>query len=120
MPTILAIDDGRIGLIARKKVLESAGYQVLAASGGIQGLRLLEDHAVDLVLMDCQLPESGSQLRRRMKACKPKVLIVILSGITELPEDMSDADLFLSKLEHPTAILDKIADLLRCPNAKAA
>ena len=120
MSTILAIDDSGIGLTARKRLLESAGYKVLAASDGVQGLRLFEDHAVDLVLMDYYLPEGGTQLRRRMKACKPHVLIVILSGITELPEDLSNVDLFLSKLEHPTAILEKIANLLCFPSREAA
>jgi len=106
--------------MARKKLLESAGYKVLAAADGLQGLRLFEEHSVDLVLMDYHLPEGGSQLRRRMKSCKPHVPIVILSGIAELPDDMSNTDLFLSKLEHPTVILEKIADLLNPPAQKAA
>lgn len=120
MPTILAIDDGRIGLAARQKLLESAGYAVLAASDAAQGLRLFEDHEVDLFLMDYHLPEGGSQLRRRMKARRPHLPIVILSGITELPEDMSNVDVFLSKLDHPIAILARIAELLGFPSIRAA
>jgi CheY-like chemotaxis protein len=120
VPTILAIDDGRIGLKARQKLLESAGYTVLAASDAVQGGRLFEDYAVDLVLMDYYLPEGGSQLRRRMKARRPQVPIVILSGIPELPEDMSNVDVFLSKLDPPTAILQRIAELLRFPSRRAA
>lgn len=120
VPTILAIDDGRIGLAARQKLLESAGYTVLAAADAVQGLRLFEDYPVDLVLMDYYLPEGGSQFRWRMKARRPRVPIIILSGLTELPEDMSNVDLFLSKLDHPTAILKKIAELLGCPNRRIA
>lgn len=120
MPTILAIDDGQIGLTVRKKLLESAGYTVLAASDAAQGRRLFENYAVDLVLMDYYLPEDGSQLRQHMKARRPHVPIVILSGIPELPEDMSSVDLFLSKLDDPTAILEKIAELLGFPSRRVA
>lgn len=64
VPTILAIDDGRIGLAARQKLLESAGYTVLAASDAAQGLRLFEDHEVDLVLMDDRKPGQDPILQR--------------------------------------------------------
>jgi len=38
-------------------VLRDLGVQVLTADGGEQALNLLEHEAIDLVLMDCHMPE---------------------------------------------------------------
>ncbi len=120
MPTILTIDDNLIALSVRKKLLEHAGYSVLTASEAQDGLRLFESQVVDMVLMDFYVPGAGSEIRQRMKAIRPRTPIVILSGAIELPEDMSNVDLFLSKLERTETILAKIAELLPKPRPRAA
>jgi CheY-like chemotaxis protein len=120
VPTILAIDDSVIGLTARTKLLERSGYSVLSATDGKKALSLFESQAVDLVLMDYYIPGGGHALRQRMKAARPQTPIVILSGAIEVPEDLSNVDLFLSKLERPQTILAKIAELLPDPQQKAA
>lgn len=120
MATILAIDDDLIALTARKKLLERAAYSVLATSDCSEGLRLLESRPVDLVLMDYYMPGCGGEIRTRMKAARPQTPLVILSGAIELPEDMSNIDLFLSKLDGPKALLARIAELLHSREQKAA
>ncbi len=120
MSTILTIDDNRIALSVRKQLLEHAGYSVLTASEAEDGLRLFESRVVDLVLMDFYMPGGGNEVRQRMKAIRPQTPIVILSGATELPDDMSNVDLFLSKLEGPQTILTKIAEFLPKPQQKVA
>src|SRR5260370_17634231 len=44
--TILCIDDHWNGLIGRKMLLESNGYQVLEATGGDAGLKVFPPHSV--------------------------------------------------------------------------
>ena len=120
MATILNIDDIVIALTVRKKLLEHSGYSVLIATEAQHGLRLFVSEVVDLVLMDYYIPGAGSDARQKMKAIRPQTPIVILSGAIEPPEDLSNVDLFLSKLERPETILTAIAELLPKPQPKVA
>jgi CheY-like chemotaxis protein len=53
---VLCIDDDKATLHARKLVLEAAGYDVVTASSGRIGLRLLERHPVQVVILDYRMP----------------------------------------------------------------
>jgi DNA-binding response OmpR family regulator len=118
--TILAIDDNSVALFARKKVLEWAGYSVLTAPDPSEAWRMFSENRVDLVLMDYYLPGGSGELRRQMKAARPGLPIVVLSGAIDVPGDLRHTDLFLSKLEAPEAILTKIAQVLQAGNRRAA
>ena len=119
MQTILLIDS-IIALTARKKLLERVGYVVLTATDGERAWAIFHSQPVDLILMDHYVPGCSSEIRQRMKAARPRAPLVILSGAIELPEDMSNVDLFLSKLDGPETLLAKIAELLQSPHRQAA
>lgn len=53
---ILVIEDNALNLKLVRDVLEFAGYQVIAAQSGEEGLRVARAEPPDLVLMDLQLP----------------------------------------------------------------
>jgi CheY-like chemotaxis protein len=57
MATILLIDDDESDRMALQVVLEAAGHRVLSAAGEREGLRLMHDHVVDLVLVDLVMPD---------------------------------------------------------------
>jgi len=61
---VLCIDDDKKALHARKPVLETAGYNVLTASSGRIGLRLLERHPVQLVILDYRMPDMNGGVPR--------------------------------------------------------
>ncbi len=68
LKTILCIDDHWNGLIGRKMFLENNGYEVLQASGGDEGLKLFQSHAVDAVVLDYQMPGmKGDVVAKKMK-----------------------------------------------------
>ena len=70
--TVLCVDDEKIGLRVRKILLESHGFKVLTASSGAQGLALLENHHVDLVVLDYYMPGlNGGQVAPRFAAAAP-------------------------------------------------
>jgi len=78
---VLCIDDDKKALHARKPVLETAGYNVLTASSGRIGLRLLERHPVQLVILDYRMPDmNGGAVAREIRRTHPHVPIVMLSG----------------------------------------
>jgi CheY-like chemotaxis protein len=112
--TILCIDDHWNGLIGRKLLLESNGYNVLEATGGDEGLRLFLSHVVDAVVLDYQMPGmNGDAVAAKMKRAKSHVPIMLLSAFETLPnKKLAAVDTFLSKSQPPTILLSTLQDLL--------
>jgi CheY-like chemotaxis protein len=107
------VDDEPNSLILRKLVLEKAGYQVLTASSANQALEVLSSSRIDLVLSDQLMPGgTGTELARQVKTRFPGLPIILLSGVNEIPPDADSADLFMSKVEGPAAMCDKISAVL--------
>jgi len=52
MATILLIDHDESERVALQVALEAAGHHVLSAANGREGLSLMHDQVVDLILMD--------------------------------------------------------------------
>lgn len=111
---IMCVDDENIPLLLRTRVLEKAGFRVTPVSSASEALNLLETKPVNLVLTDLLMPGmSGAEFAREIKARRPDLPVVIVSGVTELPPDASWADLFISKLEGPTVLSDKLWEILK-------
>jgi len=112
-PLVLCIDDADVALRVRKLLLTNAGYAVLTAPSGEEGLEVFKQHPVELVIADHFLSDkTGAEIAREMKEVKPQVPILIVSAASEEPAGMEFADGFLSKGEGPDALLEKIAGLL--------
>lgn len=112
-PVILCVDDEENPLILRKLVLQKSGFEVLTAASGKEALELLRTHKVDLVLSDQLMPgTTGTQLAEKVKAAHPRLPVVIVSGVNEIPEDAGNADLFISKLEGPVLLSQRISEVL--------
>jgi CheY-like chemotaxis protein len=84
--TILVIDDDEsVGELA-EAVLERVGYDVLLASGGREGLEILEKNKkrIALVVLDLAMPDmSGEVVLRRIRRSFPDLPVVISSGYAE-------------------------------------
>ncbi|MCC7261401.1 MAG: GAF domain-containing protein [Candidatus Latescibacteria bacterium] len=81
--TLLVIDDESFIRKALASTLGKAGYTVLEARDGTEGLALFEQHHghLDLVLLDLSMPGlSGREVLRRLKEQDPRVPVVICSG----------------------------------------
>lgn len=67
--SILLIEDDETVRGALKRVLEGEGYRVLAAADGTQLASVLDDHPIDLIMLDVGLPWiNGFELAEMMKA----------------------------------------------------
>ncbi|MGZ8398502.1 MAG: response regulator [Gemmatimonadales bacterium] len=79
--TILVVEDEEAVRTLARRTLEEAGYEVLEAANGHAGLELMLTAPVDLVLCDVILPEmNGPELGRRMRAARPDVPVLYMSG----------------------------------------
>lgn len=110
---VLCVDDETTPLILRKLVLERAEFRVLTASSGHQALEILNESPVDMVVCDHLMPDiTGAALAARVKARWPQLPFLLLSGVNEIPPGAEVADAFMSKLDGPDAMVDKVRSLL--------
>ena len=66
---ILVVEDNERNLKLVRDVLRFAGYEVLSARSGEQGVALARERVPDLVLMDLQLPAmDGTEALRILRA----------------------------------------------------
>ena len=79
---VLCVENHPEYLGALKSVLETAGYEVMAATNGDQALRLVTTLDVDAVLLEYDLPDAaGTAVRAEMKRIKPGVPVLLFAGI---------------------------------------
>lgn len=118
MKTLLVIDDDEAILGSYGLALEHAGYRVLTAADGNQGVELARRHLPDLILCDINMPGmDGRNVLRTLRAdaAAGATQIVLMTGNTQAlstREAMAlGADDFLTK---PFGVVQ----LLRCVEAR--
>jgi DNA-binding response OmpR family regulator len=110
--TILCIDDNSDVLQAEKAILERAGFAVLLASSGAEGLHLAKNHAVDLVVLDWEMPGiTGPEAAWLLRATQPTLPIIMVSGTDHSESSKGIADCFVQK-NHLTTLVRKANRLL--------
>ena len=99
--SILVIDDNQKLLVCDKIILERAGYEVLTASSGKEGLEILAKNPVpDLILLDMRMYDmSGLEFLETLEKQKPEILenvpVVFFTNMDQVPE--SKASGFIRK-----------------------
>ena len=117
---ILCIDDDDAILRYEKALLERHGYDVLTASSGEQGLRLMAMCHCDAVLLDYEMPGmKGHEVASEIKLRRPDLVIILLSGSDVPMQAHALVDAFVPKLESSRQLLPMIAELCsRSPDPK--
>ncbi len=78
---ILVVDDEPNLRRVLSAQLARDGYEVLAAEDGEQGLAMLADHHIDLVITDLKMPKvDGMELLRRALELEPDLPIVMITA----------------------------------------
>ena len=110
---VLCVDDEPTGLKVRKILLERAGYQVLTASNGLDGLAIFHAEPVEAVVLDYSMPGMhGGEVAARMRTAKPAVPILLLSAYIGLPAEVTSlVDLYMTKGEGAPILLRKLQSL---------
>jgi response regulator RpfG family c-di-GMP phosphodiesterase len=83
--SILCIDDEENLLNALKRLLRKEGYRILTAGSGAEGLKILEENEVHLIISDQRMPVmSGTEFLAKVKERFPEIIRIVLSGYTDV------------------------------------
>ncbi len=79
--TILVVDDEASNRLSMERILERAGYHVLSAANGTEGLAMLRKEDVSLLLTDLKMPGmSGLELLKAARKLVPDVEVIVLTA----------------------------------------
>jgi PAS domain S-box-containing protein len=126
--TLLVIDDTEANRYAVARVLKAAGYTVLEAATGREGLKLAFEHHPDAVLLDIKLPDiMGWDVCRAIKADPQMTLTPVLHVSASFTAESDrarglegGADGYLVHPVDPGVLVATVRSLLRLRKANEA
>ena len=127
MPTVLIIDDNAAVAIALEVLFSLHDIDALRALSPEEGLALLEQHSVDLVIQDMNFSadttsgEEGTALFREIRKRNPDLPVILLTAWTHLDAAVdlikSGAADYLSKPWNDTRLLASVTNLIELGQA---
>ena len=82
---ILIIDDEEALRDGCSQVLEKAGYAVLTAEQGIEGIKLAREHLPDMAFIDLKMPNiSGMEIIEILSRDIPDIVLVMITGFATI------------------------------------
>lgn len=115
---IMVVEDDLNTRRLMEAVLKEHGFSPLAASNGIEALKLMDSHHVDLVLLDIMMPGmDGYELTRLLRTSDQSLPILMVTA-RQLPEDkhkgfLVGTDDYMTKPVDEEEMILRIKALLR-------
>ncbi|HTV19752.1 MAG TPA: ATP-binding protein, partial [Polyangiaceae bacterium] len=114
---LLVIDDEELVRSTLCIMLEDAGFRVLSAADGQEGLDTFERHQreIDGVILDVTMPRmDGWQCLRRLRATRDSLPVLMMSGYAEPPSSPAaePAPPFLQKPFEPDVLVREVCRLI--------
>ncbi len=117
--TILYIEDNPLNMRLVRKILRSAGYEMIEAMDGLSGVETALRQQPDVILMDINLPDiDGMDATRRLKAAAATAHIpVIAVTANSMPGDReryvdSGCDAYVAKPITRNELLNTLAHFI--------
>jgi two-component system alkaline phosphatase synthesis response regulator PhoP len=121
---ILLVDDDPDLVEAVSTILESKGYAVAAAYGGVEGLKKVKTENPDLIVLDVMMPDKdGYEVCKELKADKKyrSIPVLLLTAVVsnipttkythQMGKDM-EADDYMDKPVEPDELVKRIEVLI--------
>lgn len=81
---ILCVDDEPSILSSLKRLLHGQNYEIFTVSSGKEGLAVLENNPIDLVISDMRMPEmNGAQFLEQVFSLWPDTIRILLTGYSD-------------------------------------
>ncbi len=117
---ILVVDDSATQLIMYKMALTKAGYLVISAKNGVEGVHLVETENPDLIVSDIIMPElNGYQFCRLVKddPSRGHIPIILLTSLGQQQDRFwgieAGANSFVTKSTDTTELLAEVDRLIK-------
>ena len=117
--TLLIVDDEASVCAALTRMLRRDGYRILRAANGAEGLQLLAENAVQVIISDQRMPGmSGTDFLSAVSQLYPETVRLILSGYTDLAVVTDSVNRgavykFLTKPWHDETLREQIREAFR-------
>ncbi len=106
-----------------EEVLRQAGFEVLSAASGAEGIELAKSHSPEIITLDISMPGmDGIETAKRLRAFSNAYLIMLTARSDEIDVLQgldSGADDYLTKPFRPRELRARIEAMLRRPRAGA-
>lgn len=118
MIQILLVEDDKNTRRLMKVVLENEGYHVIQATNGEEAFEMMDNHHIDLVVLDIMMPKmDGYEFTREVRAVNNQLPILMVSA-KQLPIDrrkgfLVGTDDFMAKPVDEEEMILRIKALLR-------
>ncbi len=117
--TVLIVEDEQVVRSVAQEVLQKAGFDVLTASDGVEGVRIFEEHAQDIVcvLLDITMPRKGGEAAfREIRRVREDTQVIFSSGYNEenISERVGDqrSVRFIKKPYSPADLVEELRSAL--------
>ncbi|BDU50158.1 response regulator [Haliovirga abyssi] len=99
---VLVIDDELTIRLVLKELIEDLGYDFLESGRAMQGIEILKNNKVDLILLDIQLPQmNGLEAIQKIREINKEVPVFMITAFHNLKDvvEMLDVEIqeFISK-----------------------
>ncbi|WP_298941007.1 two-component system response regulator [uncultured Psychromonas sp.] len=117
---ILVVDDNPMNIELMEAYLEPKGYKIIAATRGQEALDILDNQAIDLILLDVMMPGiSGFEVTRKIRndASSKYIPIILITALSEKKERIegieAGCDDFITKPVDKNELYSRVKSLLK-------
>jgi len=83
--SILIVDDEPNYLVVLSELLKDEGFEIFTAPSGEEGLQIVENVDLDIVITDMQMPVlNGLQFMLKIKECKKDLPVIVITAYAEV------------------------------------
>ena len=90
---VLFVDDEKSILVALRRLCRNTGWDIYTAESGDEGLSIIDEHAIDLVVSDMRMPKmNGAEFLEQVVEKSPSTVRILLTGYSEVTATLAAID----------------------------